>query len=298
MRDLFPVKTSKLVTLFSAIGLIGFSIFALSGCSGKKPQTHLVYEERPVDVLFNTGMQRLDSKSWTEAIDYFQEVERQHPHSEWSRRSIVMQIYANYMAERYAESSTAADHFISLYPGSELASYAYYMKANNSFEQIVDVGRDQGYTVQALSMFGEVVKRYPTSEYAKDSRLKLDMVRDQLAGKEMAVGRYYINRNEPLAAIGRFKSVITTYQTTSHTPEALYRLVEANVMMGLIDEANRNAAVLGYNYPGDRWYQAAYKLMQEKGQTLSVAPNANGAKGAETPKPKKKGWLARILPNF
>jgi outer membrane protein assembly factor BamD len=283
------------LTLVAGLVVVG----ALSGCAGKKERVHLVYEERPVELLYNTGMKRLDDKSWGEANDYFQEVERQHPYSEWSRRAIIMEIYANYMDDKYVESSAAADHFIALYPGSPLTPYAYFMKANNAFEQIVDIGRDQEMTNQALTLLNDVVKRYPTSEYAKDARLKLDMVRDQLAGKEMAIGRYYLNDQQPLAAIGRFRSVITTFQTTSHTPEALYRLVESNLMLGLIDEAQRNAAVLGYNYPGDRWYAAAYKLMAQKGVKPEIKPDPNGAKGSDAAgaKPKKKNFLARLIPS-
>ncbi len=281
-----------------AILVAGVSAAALTGCAGRKPQEHLVYEERPVELLYATGMERLDDKSWTEAVQYFEEVQRQHPYSEWSRRAIVMTIYANYQGGKYEEASAAADQFIHLYPGSELTPYAYYMKAICSFEQIVDVGRDQASTTNAQALLTDVVKRYPQSEYAKDARVKIDMVQDQLAGKEMEIGRWYLTENQPLAAIGRFKTVASTYQTTSHTPEALYRLVEANEMMGLHQEATRDAAVLGYNYPGDRWYAAAYKLLMEKGEAPAVAPDPNGKKGPETPDAKtKKGWLSFLRPN-
>ncbi len=286
-------KMSAAVVLVAAAATVG-----LSGCSQKyNGNKHLVYEERPVELLYSTGMERLDTKEWSEAVQYFEEVQRQHPYSEWSRRAIVMSIYANYMAERYTETSAAADQFIHLYPGNELTPYAYYMKAICAFEQIVDVGRDQGYTTSAQAMLRDVVQRYPDSEYARDARLKLDMVQDQLAGKEMEIGRYYLTENQPLAAIGRFKTVVGDYQTTSHTPEALYRLVEANEMMGLHDEAIRDGAVLGYNYPGDRWYAAAYKLLTDKGEKPSVAPNPAGAKGVDKPDPKnKKGWLSFMRP--
>lgn len=297
MRATQGLKTIGKATLWLMAGICVTG--AMSGCASKKPKQHLVYEERPVELLYNTGMKRLDEKSWGEAVNYFEEVERQHPYSEWSRRSIIMEIYANYMDDKYIESSTAADHFIALYPGSPLTPYAYYMKANNAFEQIVDIGRDQEMTNQALTLLNDVVKRYPTSEYAKDARLKLDMVRDQLAGKEMAIGRYYLNDQQPLAAIGRFRTVITTYQTTSHAAEALYRLVEANLMLGLTDEAQRNAAVLGYNYPGDRWYAQAYKLMEQKGQKLDTKPDPNGTKASDAApaKTKKKSFLARLIPS-
>ncbi len=286
------LKKSTIVIL-----LAGASTLILSACAAKPKTEHLVYEERPVELLYSTGMEQLDHKSWADAVTYFEEVQRQHPYSEWSRRAIVMTIYANYQADKYDEASAAADQFIHLYPGSDLTPYAYYMKAICSFEQIVDVGRDQANTDSARALLTDVVKRYPDSEYAKDARIKLDMVQDQLAGKEMTIGRYYLNDNQPLAAIGRFKTVISSYQTTSHTPEALYRLVEANEMMGLHDEATRDAAVLGYNYPGDRWYSAAYKLLQTKGETPQIAPDPKGKKGPEAPDAtKKKGWLSFMKP--
>ena len=286
-----------LKTSVVAILAVGAGSAALTGCAAHKPQEHLVYEERPVELLYATAMERLDDKSWNEATQYFEEVQRQHPYSEWSRRAIVMTIYANYQDGKYLEASTASDQFIHLYPGSELTPYAYYMKAICAFEQIVDVGRDQASTLSAQAMLTDVVKRYPDSEYAKDARVKLDMVEDQLAGKEMEIGRWYLTDNQPLAAIGRFKTVASTYQTTSHTPEALYRLVEANEMMGLHQEATRDAAVLGYNYPGDRWYAAAYKLMTEKGETPDVKPDPSGKKGPDAPDTKtKKGWLSFMRP--
>ncbi len=278
------------------------SVGVMSGCAGKGgQQTRLVYEERPVEQLYNTGMRRLDERNWKEAVDYFQEVQRQHPHSEWARRSIIMEIYANYMGNNYNESTAAAERFIKLYPGSDMTPYAYYMRAVNYFEQIVDIGRDQAYTETAQAYLREVVLRYPGTEYSRDASVKLDMVYDQLAGKEMEIGRFYLQRNQPLSAVGRFKTVITTYQTTSHAPEALYRLVEANLMMGIVDEANRNAAVLGYNYPGDRWYKSAYDLMQKHGQALEVRPVAGGAKGpepvgTEAEQKEKKGWLSQLNP--
>jgi outer membrane protein assembly factor BamD len=293
----------------SLILVIGLGcVIALAGCSGKpKPKVQLVYEERPVELLYNTGMSELDAKSYNDANLYFEEVQRQHPYSEWARRSIVMSIYANYMADKYIEAGTSADTFIRMYPGSSLTPYAHYMKAIIAFEQIVDVGRDQGYTVEAQRLLNAVINRYPTSEYASDARLKLDMVADQLAGKEMEIGRYYLNEKQPLAAAGRFLNVVENYQTTSHTPEALYRLVEAYEIMGLRQESLRHGAVLGHNYPGDRWYGLAYKLLTERGAEPERKPDPKGAKGVEPPKEdkksltdpksgKKKSFLARINP--
>ena len=262
------------VTLIAAL--------ALAGCGalkGKKKAPELAYEEHPVDLLYNAGAARLDQHQWSEAVNYFKEVERQHPYSEWARRSILMTAYAHYMANDYAEAIADSDQFISLYPGNVSTQYAYYLKAICYFEQIVDVGRDQASTSEAGEALREVAKRYPLSEYAADARLKLDMVQDQLAGKEMTIGRYYLRNGDPMGAIGRFKTVIDKYQTTSHTPEALYRLVEAYLTVGLVGEAKKDGAVLGYNYPGDPWYQAAYTLLTSRGYRPAVEPNPQGPHG-------------------
>ena len=247
---------------------------AVAGCSSlrPKPKAHLAYEERPVELLYATGADRMDKHLWSQAVDYFQEVERQHPYSEWSRRAILMQAFAHYQANNYDEAIADSDRFISLYPGNQAAAYAHYLKSICYFEQIVDVGRDQAATGQALDNLHEVTSRYPHTEYALDARLKIDMVNDQLAGKEMTIGRWYLRQNDTLAAIGRFKYVVERYQTTSHAPEALYRLVEAYLTLGLLDEAKKNGAVLGYNYPGDKWYQDAYDLLTSKGLRPTVIP--------------------------
>lgn len=274
------------VKLSSRAGLVAalLAATALTACAGKgnkKPE--LAYVERPVDQLYAMGARRLDERRWTEAVDYFTEVERQHPYSEWSRRAILMTAYAYYEGNQYEDAIAAADRFIQLYPGSPNASYAHYLKAICYFEQIMDVARDQGATQNALVSLRDVARRYPTTAYARDARVKIDMVHDQLAGKEMAIGRYYLRDNQPLAAIGRFKKVITDYQTTSHTAEALYRLTEAYLTLGLVEEAKRNAAVLGHNYPGDRWYKDAYDLMQRRGMRPQVQPASTGARGPAAP---------------
>ena len=258
---------------------------AVGACStfGKKKKPTLAYEERPVDLLYTAGADRLDRHQWSEAVDYFREVERQHPYSEWARRSILMTAYAHYQSNDYAEAIADADQFIALYPGNPSTPYAYYLKAICYFEQIVDVGRDQASTSEAGEALREVAKRYPYSEYAADARLKIDMVQDQLAGKEMTIGRYYLRTGDPIGAINRFKTVVDKYQTTSHTPEALYRLVESYLTVGLFAEAKRNGAVLGYNYPGDPWYQAAYQLLTSRGLRPAVEPNPEGKRGPHFP---------------
>lgn len=260
----------------------------LAACSGNRPRQRLAYEERPVEALYNTGYQRLERRRWADAVDYFQEVERQHPYSEWSRRSILMQIYAYYQANNYQDAIAASDRFIQLFPGSPAAAYAFYMRAVCNFEQIVDVGRDQAYAEAALAGLRDVVRRYPGTSYATDARVKIDMVNDQLAGKEMNIGRYYQRADQPLAAINRYRAVIDNeaFQRTSHTPEALYRLVEVYLALGLKDEAVRNGAVLGHNYPGSVWYSDAYALLTAEGRRPDVAPEG----------PRREGWLRRLIP--
>lgn len=290
MRSHLPASNTRLASKTRS-GLIlltaAAAVLTVSACSGTKPRQRLAYEERPVEALYNTGYQRLQSRRWMDAVDYFQEVERQHPYSEWARRAILMQVYAYYQNNAYQDAIAAADRFIALFPGNPSAGYAFYMKAVCNFEQIVDVGRDQGYAEAALAGLRDVVRRYPGSTYATDARVKIDMVNDQLAGKEMAVGRFYQRANQPLGALNRYKAVINNeaFQRTSHTPEALYRLVEVNLSLGLTEEATRNAAVLGHNYPGSPWYAEAYALLNERGQGLDVKPQG-----------KRESWLQRLIP--
>nr|WP_313417204.1 outer membrane protein assembly factor BamD [Brevundimonas diminuta] len=281
-----PLLASKSRTGLTLL-TVAVAALSLSACAGNKPRQKLAYEERPVEALYNTGYQRLQSKRWMDAVDYFQEVERQHPYSEWARRAILMQVYAYYQNNNYQDAIAAADRFIALFPGNPSASYAFYMKAVCNFEQIVDVGRDQGYAEAALAGLRDVVRRYPGSSYATDARVKIDMVNDQLAGKEMTVGRYYQRANQPLGALNRYKAVINNpdFQRTSHTPEALYRLVEVNLSLGLTEEATRNAAVLGHNYPGSPWYAEAFALLRERGENLTVQPEG-----------KRESWLQRLIP--
>jgi outer membrane protein assembly factor BamD len=275
---------SVLLRSWTAPALVALAAaLALSGCAAQPKKQRLVYEERPVELLYSTGSARLDARQWAQAVDYFSEVERQHPYSEWSRRAILMTAYANYQAGNYIEAIGDADRFLSLYPGNPSVGYAYYLKAVCYFDQIVDVGRDQAATGQALAALRDVVQRYPQTEYAADARLKIDMVNDQLGGKEMSVGRFYLRNGDTLAAIGRFQTVLQRYQTTTHAPEALYRLVEANLTLGLAEEAKRNGAVLGYNYPGDYWYSEAYSLLTSKDLKPAVVPDAKAKRGFQLP---------------
>jgi outer membrane protein assembly factor BamD len=253
------------------LGLV--AVTALSGCTlFKKKSPTVAFQERPVELLYSVGARNLDRRQWKDAITYFHEVQRQHPYSEWARRSMLMTAYAHYEMNDYPSAIADANQFIVLYPGNTATPYAFYLRAQCYFEQIVDVGRDQAATGQAQAALSEILKRYPNSPYALDAKLKLDMVRDQLAGKEMTIGRFYMQNADPIAAGMRFQTVVDRYQTTTHTPEALYRLVAVDLTMGLLDDAKRNAAILGFNYPGSYWYGQAYELMTSKGMRPSTAP--------------------------
>lgn len=242
----------------------------LGGCSSSKKKQKLAYEERPAETLYNNAVTDMDNRRYDRAILYFDEVERQHPFSRWARRSMLMSAYAHYRSGDYDEAVVSSQRYISLHPGSDSTPYAYYLIAICHYEQIFDVGRDQGTTVLAEGALQQVVRRYPDSDYARDARLKLELTHDHLAGKEMDVGRWYLRDHQELAAIGRFKNVVKRYDTTSQTEEALHRLVEAYVSLGLIGEAKQIGSVLGYNYPDSQWYQDSYTLLSKYGVDLQT----------------------------
>ena len=238
-----------------------------------------VYVERPVEQLYNDARDQLARRNYSEAITGFEEVDRQHPYSEWARRSLLMTAYSKYQQNKYEDAVADAQRFAALYPGNESAVYAYYLIAICYFEQIVDVGRDQRMTELALASLNELVQRYPQSEYARDARLKIDMTQDQLAGKEMEIGRYYLKRGNYTAAINRFRVVVQDFQTTTHTAEALHRLVEAYLALGLTDDAQTAGAILGYNYQSSPFYDDTYRLLTGQGLSLEA---------------RGDGWLAAI----
>ncbi len=250
--------------------LLAGMALTLAACStfGSKQKERLAYVERPAEVIYNLGVDRMDRNDWDRAKLYFQEVERQHPFSKWARRSMLMTAYANYRSADYEEAASTAQRFISLHPGNESTPYAYYLIAMSFYDQIYDVGRDQATTVSAEAALQQVVRRYPDSDYARDARLKLELTRDHLAGKEMSVGRYYLKESQQLAAIGRFKTVVREYETTSHVEEALHRLVESYVSIGIIEEAKLVGSVLGHNYPSSEWYEDSYDLLSQFGVDL------------------------------
>lgn len=230
----------------------------LAACGGSDENP---YVEREVHNIYNAAVDSLESGDYAEAATRFDEVERQHPYSVWATKAQLMAGFAHYQANRYDEAIIALERFIQLHPGNRDIAYAYYLKAVSYYEQISDVSRDQLATERARQSLQELIRRFPNSKYARDARLKLDLTRDHLAGKEMEIGRYYLRKDQYLAAINRFRLVVDRYQTTTHVPEALHRLAEAYAALGIMDEAQRNAAVLGHNYPGSEWYTDSYKLV-------------------------------------
>lgn len=269
-----------------AVALMAGGLGACGVLGGDRQRESVQFVDEPVAQLYNLGGDYLDRRNWAMALIVFQEVERQHPYSSWARRAMLMQAYAHYQANEYDDSIEDAQRFIALHPGNESAPYAYYLVSICHFERILDVGRDQGTTERALVALNDVVRRYPDSPYARDARLKLDMVYDQLAGKEMEVGRFYLERDQHLAAINRFRQVLENqnYQRSSHTPEALHRLVESYLSVGMTDEAQRMAAILGHNFPGGEWYQRSFALMTDAG----VAP-------VTEEEARRRGWLSRTF---
>lgn len=236
----------------------------LAACSGSESD-ELAYVERPVEELYNEAADQLEQGNYRAAAPLFDEVERQHPYSSWARRSILMAAFCHYQVNEYDSAVISAQRFIALHPGNPNVGYAYYLVALSFYEQITDVARDQRTTERALRALEEVVRRFPDSEYARDSRLKVDLTYDHLAGKEMHIGRWYLTRGQYVAAINRFRKVVTRFQTTTHTAEALHRLSEAYMALGVPHEAQTAAAVLGYNYPGSEWYEYSYALLANDG---------------------------------
>lgn len=262
-----------LVSVLVALPMLAF----LPSCStwslfGDKED---VAPDEPADKLYNEGVYLLNEKKDVKAAaKKFEEVDRQHPYSEWARKSLLMSAFASYKAGNYEELISAAKRYISLHPGTPDAAYAMYLVGASYFDQIPDVGRDQGRTERAIAALEEVTRKFPNSEYAASARRKIESARDQLAGKEMAVGRYYETRKDFIGAINRFKIVVTQYQTTRHVEEALMRLTECYMALGIVPEAQTAAAVLGHNFPDSSWYKDAYQMV--KGQGLEPQEN-NGS---------------------
>jgi outer membrane protein assembly factor BamD len=256
---------------------------ALAGCSllGSKDEDPNIYVEAPVEKLYNDAMDAMLAERYEAAGRQFDEVERQHPYSVWATKAQLMSGYTLYLRDRFDDSIIAMERFIQLHPSSRDTPYAYYIKAISYYAQIADVTRDQSLTEKAMESLNEVVRRYPDTGYARDARVKIDLTRDHMAGKEMEIGRFYLRTEQYTAAINRFRRVVDQYQTTTHVPEALLRLTEVYLALGLKEEAQAAAAVLGHNYPGSDWYAESYGMV-----TGGKRPMQSGS---------GRGWFGRQL---
>ncbi|MDJ0387396.1 outer membrane protein assembly factor BamD [Roseomonas sp. E05] len=261
MRTPRLTRTSRLSLLLALPLMAG----ACSQWNGKesslRPEAQAAMASQSPEALYAAGLDALRQERYQQAVEFFDGVEREHPYSTWATSARLMSAYSDYMRNRYTEAIGALDRFIQLHPAHRDIAYAYYLRALSYYEQIVDAQRDQRGTEIALAQLQEVANRFPESAYARDARLKIDLARDHLAGQEMNIGRFYERRGLYSAAIGRFKRVVEDYQTTNHVPEALHRLTECYLALGLVDEARQTASVLGHNYPGSAWYQDSYAML-------------------------------------
>jgi outer membrane protein assembly factor BamD len=270
-------RLTRGLTLFLLAASLSASLGACSSLFGKDE----VAPDEPADRLYNEGLFLLnDKKDSAKAVKKFEEVDRQHPYSEWARKALIMSAYSYYTSSSYDECVTASKRYISLHPGSPDAAYAQYLIGSSYYDEIPDITRDQARTEKALAALEEVARKYPTSEYAISAKQKIEVARDQLAGKEMQIGRYYLDKKDYTGAINRFKVVVTKYQTTRHVEEALERLTEAYMSLGIVDEAQTAAAVLGHNFPDSPWYKHAYALVKSGG----LEPSEN-----------KGSWISRAF---
>ena len=258
------------------LAALGLCALVLAGCAGGAEEDS-EYVERPVEELYNTALDQLQEGAYQDAALAFEEVERQHPYSQWATRAQLMSAFAFYQANAYDDAVAAAQRFIDLHPGNRDVAYAYYLIGISYYEQISDIGRDQKMTERALNAFEELMRRFPNSRYARDASLKADLARDHLAGKEMEIGRYYQGQGQYVSAINRFRNVVERYQSTTHVPEALHRLTESYLALGVTEEARKTAAVLGHNFPDSAWYRDSYQLVT----------NENGAVEDD------RSWLGR-----
>jgi outer membrane protein assembly factor BamD len=258
---------------FASFGSLGFSAGGFGGDRGKP------LEEYTAQEIYQRAEYELENRNPDEAAKYFGEVERLYPYSEWAKRALIMQAFSYHRDRDYENARASAQRFIDFYPGDEDAAYAKYLLALSYYDQIDDVGRDQGLTFQALQALRAVIEEYPDSEYARSAILKFDLAFDHLAAKEMEIGRYYLKRGNYAAAINRFRVVVEQYQTTTQTPEALHRLVECYLSLGLTDEAQTAGAILGHNFQSTEWYQDSFRLLTKQGLE---------------PKAKGDSWLASI----
>lgn len=260
--------------------LVALALFAaaVGGCTADKDFN---VPDDPPEKLYNEGLYLLQTKKdYKAAAKKFEEVDRQHPYSDWARKALLMMAYSYYEGREYEDSVAAAKRYVTLHPGSADAAYAQFLIGSSYFDEIPDITRDQGRTEKAMTALEEVARKFPNTEYASSAKKKIEVARDQLAGKEMLVGRWYLERKDYTGAINRFKIVVTRYQTTRHVEEALMRLAESYMALGIVGEAQTAAAVLGHNFPDSPWYKDAYNLLQSGG----LSPSEN-----------KQSWISKLF---
>ncbi|WP_415454356.1 outer membrane protein assembly factor BamD [Azorhizobium caulinodans] len=255
---MFRAGTSRAAAL---LGVVLVSA-TLAGCANDKD---VMAPDEPAEKIYNEGLTLLNKGDLDGAAKRFEDIDKTHPYSEWARKALLMDTYVYYEAGKYDDAISAGKRYLALHPGSQDAPYVSYLVASSLYDSIPDISRDQRRTRQALDALDDVIRKYPNTEYAAGAKRKVEVARDQLAGKEMLIGRYYLEQRNYTGAINRFKVVITQYQTTRQTEEALFRITEAYMALGIVNEAQTAAAVLGYNYPDSQWYKDAFKLVQSKG---------------------------------
>jgi outer membrane protein assembly factor BamD len=288
-RSIPPHPRARFTATLSALLLV---CMMLSGCGwfggGDDKAAQNDASKIPVEDLYNNGIDALHATRYAAAVKQFDAVEQNYPYSSWATNAQLMQGFTLYKQEHYTEAIGTLDHYIQLHPASKDIAYAYYLRALCFYEQIADIQRDQKTTNDAMAALQEVVSRFPDSAYGRDARLKIDLARDHLAGKEMEIGRWYESQHLYTAAIGRFQRVVTDYQITNHVPEALHRLIEIYLKLGMRNEAKRTASVLGYNYPGSRWYDESYNDLLDN-KLVQAGP------GEAPPRPVNRGFFDRTL---
>lgn len=251
----------------SAKWMLAATALLLGACAEGEFET---LEKRQPEEIYKLAESYMQNGSPETAARYFSELERLYPYSDWAKRGMVMAAFAYHTLGNYEESRASADRFLSFYPADEDAAYAQYIKALSFYDQIGEVGRDQGNTLDAMQSLRSVIERYPNSEYARSASLKFDLAFDHLASKEMEVGRFYLKRGNYAAAVNRFRTVVEEFETTSHTPEALHRLVETYLLLGLVQEAQTAGAILGHNFQDSDWYRDSYELLANQGLEPSI----------------------------
>ncbi len=288
-RPVTELQTLRLMALASLLLLGGCSTFDSIFGGGDKADEKEDLSTVPVEELYNRGVDALATHRYNVAVKQFDSVEQFYPYSTWAVNAELMQGYTQYLQNKYVDAIGTLDRFIQLHPAHRDIAYAYYLRSLCYYEQIADISRDQKSTQEAMGALQEVVNRFPDSAYGRDARLKIDLARDHLAGKEMEVGRWYEKQHLYTAAIGRFQKVVDEFQTTNHVPEALHRLTEIYLLLGLPDEARKTAAVLGHNYPGSEWYVDSYNQLiadgAAKGEPVKGGDNSPGFLG------RAFGWI-------